>query len=36
MKMIIAQKRTNLSKMWNKVFNLETTLFPALQRRNKS
>ena len=31
MRMIIAQKRTKLSKMWSKVLNLETTLFPALK-----
>ncbi len=31
MRLIITQKRTKLSKMWSKVLNLETTLFPALK-----
>ncbi len=31
MRMLIAQNRTKLSKMWNKVLNLETTLFPTLK-----
>jgi hypothetical protein len=28
---IVAKKSTNLSKMWNKILNLETSLFPALK-----
>ena len=28
---IVAKKSTNLSKIWNKILNLETSLFPALK-----
>ena len=31
MRTIVAEKTTKLSKMWNKVLNLETTLFPTLK-----
>ena len=33
MKNIVTNITSNLSKMWNKILNLEKTLFPALKEK---